>query len=40
MFDGLSLVASVITLAEVVAEVVKYVHTLCQASKELEALQV
>lgn len=40
MLDGLSLAASVVTLAKVVAEAVKYVRTLCHASKELEALQV
>lgn len=40
MLDGLSLAASVVTLANVVAEAVIYVRTLCHASKELKALQV
>ena len=40
MVDGLSLVASLLTLAEAVAEAVKYVRMLCRAAEELEALQV
>ena len=40
MLDGLSLVASVITLAGVVVEAVKYARTLSRASVELGELQV
>ena len=40
MVDGLSMVASLLTLAEAVAEAIKYVRTLCRASEELEASQV
>ena len=40
MLDGLSLVASVITLTEVVVEAVKYAKNLSRASVEFGELQV
>ena len=40
MLDGLSLVASVITLTGVVVEAVKYAENLSRASVELGELQV
>lgn len=40
MFDGVSLVASVVTLVGVITQAVKYAKTLYRAHEELEALQV
>lgn len=40
MLDGLSLLASAITVAAGVLETIKYARTLIRTSKELEDLQV
>lgn len=40
MFDGLSMIASVITIVEVVSQAVRYARSFCRASEEFRVLQV